>query len=109
MRGTLENNALEILRKSSTPLSVRDVLDSLNEQRETPLAYTTILTVLTRLTTKGVAERRRTGRFYSYSATMADEAELAVRSVLQRHGARAVAHFFNQVKADRDLSAGLQR
>jgi predicted transcriptional regulator len=107
MRGTLENNALEILRQSSTPLSVRAVLDHLNEERESPLAYTTILTVLTRLTTKGAVERRRTGRFYSYSATTADEAELAVRSVLQRHGDRAVAHFFKQVKADHNLSAGL--
>ena len=35
-----------------------------------PLAYTTVMTVLDRMSTKGVVERRKNGRAYHYSARL---------------------------------------
>lgn len=35
-----------------------------------PLAYTTVMTVLDRMSSKGVVERRKNGRAYSYSAVL---------------------------------------
>ncbi len=37
---------------------------------ERPLAYTTVMTVLERLSTKGVVQRRKQGRAYAYSALL---------------------------------------
>jgi predicted transcriptional regulator len=63
-----------------------------------PLAYTTIMTVMERLTRKGAAERRREGRYHVYRPLLSyaelreravtrlvDEFFLGSREALQRH------------------------
>jgi predicted transcriptional regulator len=53
--------------------TVREIRDRLAERR--PRAYTTIMTIMDRLARKGVVERRKTGRAYTYRANVtADEA-----------------------------------
>ncbi len=52
-------------------LNVHDVRRLLQPQRE--LAYTTVMTVLDRLTRKGVASRRKLGRVHIYHAEMPRE------------------------------------
>jgi predicted transcriptional regulator len=47
-----------------------------------PLAYTTVMTVLDRMSTKGVVARRKHGRAFVYSATLPREAARA-RAVQQ--------------------------
>jgi len=72
--GELEAAALAVLQASSSPLTPAEVLDQLGGG----LAYTTIVTILSRLHAKGVLTRLRSGRAYSY-APVADEPGLAAR------------------------------
>lgn len=82
------------------PVSVRDVLDALNAGRAEPLAYTTVMTVMSRLTAKDVLARRGERRSYLYEATAPDPAGIAVRDVIRVHGDAAVAHFVDEARAD---------
>jgi predicted transcriptional regulator len=72
--GELEAAVLASLQAAGRPLSpgeVRDLLDA-------DLAYTTVVTILSRLHGKGVLERRKAGRSYAY-VPVADEPGLAAR------------------------------
>jgi predicted transcriptional regulator len=100
MRGSLEAQVLKVMWSHRKPVFVRDVLNHLNQQRENPLAYTTVMTVMNRLMHKGAVARRRQGRCYAYWPTSSDAAGLAVRRVLTTHGAAAVWHFVGQATAD---------
>jgi len=48
--------------------TVREIRDRLAERR--PRAYTTIMTIMERLARKGVVERRKSGRAYTYRANL---------------------------------------
>jgi predicted transcriptional regulator len=72
--GELETAVLAVLQAAGQPLSpgqVRDLLDD-------GLAYTTVVTILSRLHAKGVLNRHKAGRAYLY-APVADEPGLAAR------------------------------
>ena len=56
---------MELLWSHRAPMSVRDVHDALVRQRD--LAYTTVMTVLDRLSKKGIAHRELEGRAWLYS------------------------------------------
>lgn len=101
--GPLGAEVMAVLWSAGEPLAVRAVLDRLNQGRAEPLAYTTVMTVLTRLAERGAAKRAPAGRGYAYEAAVADAAELAVRDVVRDHGAAAVAHFVDQARADPQL------
>lgn len=66
--GELERAVMEQLwaaqDAATTPVSVREVHEALAESRD--LAYTTVMTVLDRLTKKGFVERERDGRAWRY-------------------------------------------
>jgi predicted transcriptional regulator len=64
--------------------AVSEVVAVLEKQRE--IAYTTVMTTLVRLHTKGVLERERDGKRYLYSAKLSREAflESTAREVLDR-------------------------
>jgi predicted transcriptional regulator len=51
--------------------TVREIRDRLAERR--PRAYTTIMTIMDRLARKGVVERRKVGRAYTYRANVTAE------------------------------------
>jgi predicted transcriptional regulator len=72
--GELEAAALAVLQSAGKPLTPAQVRDSL----EGDLAYTTVVTILSRLHAKGVLTRLRAGRAYSYTP-VADEPGLAAR------------------------------
>ncbi len=72
--GQLEAAALDVLQAAGTALTPGEVRDRLSGE----LAYTTVVTILSRLHTKGVLTRLRSGRAYSY-APVADEPGLAAR------------------------------
>ncbi|MEQ8765311.1 MAG: BlaI/MecI/CopY family transcriptional regulator [Planctomycetota bacterium] len=56
------------------PLTVREVVDGLNEGRRKPLAYNTVQTMLGILRDKGVVEvRQGSGRAYVYRAKRSQE------------------------------------
>ena len=97
------------LWEAGTPLSVRDTVDRLNVDRPAPLAYTTVMTVLSRLAGKGILARHRAGRGYAYLAVARDTAEIAVRDVLGQFGDAALARFVDQVELDPRLRQRLRR
>lgn len=93
----------EVMRSlwASAPASVSQVQESLNETRadEDGLAYTTVMTVLARLTDKELLDRTKVGRGYEYSPRY-DEAALvehlgglAVAELVDRYGEVALAKF----------------
>lgn len=106
--GALESEVMDLLWVEGHPLTVREVLDLLNDGRSTPLAYTTVLTVLSRLADKGALTRTSQGRGHAYEPSAADEAGLAVRNVLRDHGDAAVSHFLDHAAADPALRKRLE-
>jgi predicted transcriptional regulator len=107
--GPLEAEVMEVVWAAAGPVSVRDVAERLNHGRAEPLAYTTVMTVMSRLAQKQVLERRREGRSYLYEPSAADAAGLAVKSVIRTYGDEAVAHFVEEARADPQVLRRLQR
>lgn len=81
--GELESSVLEILWDRDDWISGADVHTLLQENH--PVAYTTALTVLTRMCDKGVVERKRfSGRAFQFRASLsrAETAAQRIREVL---------------------------
>jgi predicted transcriptional regulator len=72
--GALEAEVLAVLQAADAPLAPGEVRERLAGR----LAYTTVVTILSRLHAKGVLTRARAGRAFTY-APVADEAGLAAR------------------------------
>jgi len=98
--GALEGEVMRVCWEAEAPVTVRQVLDILNKDRAQALAYTTVMTVMSRLAGKGVLSRTPQGRGYAYTPAVPDEAALAVREVLRTHGDAAVAHFAAEAALD---------
>lgn len=84
--------------------SVADVAEGLAAAGR-PLAYTTVMTVMTRLFEKGYLLRRRRGKAYLYEAR--DEAEIAgelggraFREALEKYGAPALMGFVRHLSPE---------
>jgi predicted transcriptional regulator len=107
--GPLEAEVMAVLWEADTPASVREVAHRLNTGRPAPLAYTTVMTVLSRLAGKGILVRQRRGRGFVYSPAVADTAEIAVRGVLAEFGDAALARFVDQVELDPRLRTRLRK
>jgi predicted transcriptional regulator len=82
-RGGLQSAIMEIIwdRGETTVREVHAILS-----RKTPIAYTTVMTVMTRLAAKKLLKRRRSGAMYLYraAATRDDHAGQAIASILER-------------------------
>lgn len=100
---------MAVLWEADQAHTVREVLDALNRQRRQPLAYTTVMTVLTRLADKGALLRHQQGRSFTYAPLVADEAALAVHDVVRDYGEAALAHFVEEARADPMLYWRLRR
>lgn len=91
------------------PVSVRDLVEKLNARRARGLAYTTVMTVMSRLGEKGILTRRRQGRGYVYEAAVEDAAGIAVRNVVRDFGDAAVAHLVDEARANPEVLRRLER
>ena len=80
--GDLEADIMELAWEKS-PVSVRDMHERLARNR--PLAYTTVMTVMSRLSEKGLLKRQQQGRAYLYvpSCTRDEFCEDAVSTVMR--------------------------
>ncbi len=109
--GELESAVQEILWDRDEWISGADVHTALQESN--PVAYTTALTVLTRMCDKGLVERKRfSGRAYLFRATLsrAETAANRIRDVLANAGDRpaVLTQLIDQLDvADRDRLRGL--
>ena len=83
--------------------SVREVMDALNAGAEKERAYTTYMTIMARLDSKGLLERRREGKtdFYAPRYTREQYADLRARaeveSIIDQFGELALAHIARQL------------
>ena len=73
--GTLESEVLGILRAAARPLTPGEVRDRLSGAGQRELAYSTVVTTMSRLHAKGLLSRGRAGRGFCYAPV--DEASLA--------------------------------
>lgn len=108
--GTLEADVLERLWEAGRPLSVREVVVGLKGRRR---AYTTIMTVLSRLHEKGLVERVLSGRAYLYAAA-GTPAEIAARKIHELLTATGepkavLAHLVGELEEDPELLRTLDR
>lgn len=79
--------------------TVREVMEALNRRTRPDRAYTTYMTVMRRLSDKGLLDRRRSGRQDAYVATLTRQeyqqlrAGAEVRQLVDQFGDVALAHF----------------
>ena len=98
--GELQLAVMEVVWERQ-PISVSEVLNALNEQRN--LAYTTVMTIMSRLAEKGWLVSEKRGRAYFYQAARSrEEAEAAavgevVRALLEDFGEVAIAQFVKEL------------
>lgn len=76
--GALEAQILRQLRRHREGLTPGQVRDAI-EADGTNLAYTTVMTILSRLRDKGQATRERTGRAFRYTAVQTEAEAVATR------------------------------
>lgn len=99
--GELQLAVMEIVWERQ-PVSVADVLRVLNEQNRN-LAYTTVMTIMSRLADKGWLVTEKRGRAFFYRAVHSrTEAETAavgevVRALLEDFGEVAIAQFVKEL------------
>ena len=115
MVGPLERRVMDHLWRSG-PSTVGEVLAALNLDSPQQLAYTTVMTILVRLSDKGYLNRTREGRHFRYAAAF-DEASLPaavgrreLSRLIERHGADSLAGFAADLAGiDSELTARLRK
>lgn len=66
--GELSGLVLAVLRRARQPLTPGQVLERLRAGGSGPLAYSTVVTILSRMHRQGMVSRERAGRGYAYVA-----------------------------------------
>ncbi|WP_242614530.1 BlaI/MecI/CopY family transcriptional regulator [Actinomadura roseirufa] len=101
-RGALEAEVLAVLAAADEPLTPREVARRLDPRP----AYTTVMTVLSRLYGKGVVTRARKGRGYCYVFLRDEAARRAVQmrrlldQAREQDRARTLARFVDELSAE---------
>ncbi len=111
--GPLEAMIMERLWKHGSA-TVREVVEDIGRTRE--LAYTTVMTIMTRLHEKGLLERARDGKTYVYRPAFSREEHRQrlsrdlVRGLVNEFGDVALAHFAEELESvDASHRAALRR
>jgi predicted transcriptional regulator len=98
----LESEVMEELwRVGEAP--VRQVMDALNATAVKPRAYTTYMTIMARLHSKGLLDRRREGKTDLYAPAWSRDEYLGLRArsevddLIERYGEVAFSHFAKHV------------
>lgn len=98
--GMLEDEILAVLWASETPMSPADVQAAFADK----LAYTTVMTTLGRLYTKGLATRERVGRGYAYAAAVEEARhtaqEMSALLARRRDRAAVLQQFVSELSAE---------
>jgi len=111
--GPLESAVMDRLWKRGQA-TVREIVDDLGKTRS--LAYTTVMTIMTRLHTKGLLQRDRDGKTYVYRPAFSREqhrerlSRELVRGLVSEFGDVALAHFAAELEGvDAGHRAALRR
>lgn len=112
----LEAEVMDEVWRHQDEVSVRAVMDALNARAKKPRAYTTYMTIMARLHSKGLLNRRREGRTDYYRPVYSREeyadlrAQAGVDSLVEQYGEVALSHFARQMaQLDPDRRRQLQR
>jgi predicted transcriptional regulator len=112
----LEAEVMDEVWRHQDEVSVRAVMDALNARAKKPRAYTTYMTIMARLHSKGLLTRRREGRTDLYKPVNSREeyadlrAQAGVDSLVEQYGEVALSHFARQMaQLDPDRRRQLQR
>ncbi|MCL6472697.1 MAG: BlaI/MecI/CopY family transcriptional regulator [Firmicutes bacterium] len=110
--GDLEADIMELMWQKGVS-SVREIYELLARNRE--IAYTTVMTVMSRLADKGILNKERDGKHYLYRpATSKEEFSRTMFSSVLRGlksdlGAQALAFFVDNFTEDEDTLNELER
>lgn len=110
--GTLEASIMECLWEFESA-TVRDVFVCLSKKRD--IAYTTVMTVMGRLTDKGFLTKEKSGNAYVYSPSVSkkdlDEsvAGSLLNGLVDHISAGALANFVNAISVDHKMLDELER
>lgn len=102
MLGDLEADIMEYCWQEY-PCSVKDVHATLAGERE--IAYTTVMTVMSRLADKGILERQQEGRAYLYTPTQSREEFCSetitnvMSGLIDGFGEPALSHFVDTIES----------
>jgi len=98
----LESEVMELMWELGES-NVRATMDELNRRASKERKYTTVMTILARLDSKGLLTRRREGRSDLYKPLLAREEYLAARAeadvsaVVEQYGEAALVNFARQM------------
>ncbi|HYD35109.1 MAG TPA: BlaI/MecI/CopY family transcriptional regulator [Vitreimonas sp.] len=103
--GPLEQAVMEVVWQyhPHQPVSVRTVLEVLRERKE--IAYTTVMTIMTRLVAKGYLTKTKQGKSFYYQPQQNQEQTLkslvkkTLSNFIERFGEEAVAAFLDEAEA----------
>lgn len=111
----LESLVMEAVWRHEAPVTVREIREAL-DRGKTERAYTTIMTIMTRLDRKGLLRRQRRGKtdhytpVWSRDAYLDARAEAEVGELVDEFGDVALAHFARQMnKLDPERREQLRR
>ncbi|MDQ3098133.1 MAG: BlaI/MecI/CopY family transcriptional regulator [bacterium] len=100
--GELEIDVMNIIWERGNAVSVREVVEALSGKRK--IAYTTVMTIMGRLVTKGILKQEPQGRAFVYKAVYTKDSFLAkatkqiVKNLASNFGDMAIAHFVKEVE-----------
>ena len=101
--GELERAVMSVLWEGNDWMTPRQVLDRL--ELDPPVVYSTVMTILRRLWKKGVVDRERSGRAFSYRPVQGEGEQTAERMARLLHASNdpeaALTHFLASLDARR--------
>lgn len=102
--GNLESDVMDIIWRKGCEVCVRDVFEELAARRE--IAYTTVMTIMGRLSDKKILKKRKEGNvsYFEPAMTRAEFTENVVGNVvdslLEDFAEATLTHFLSRVKRD---------
>lgn len=112
--GPLEAEVMRILWRRGPSLGA-DVEKELNRRRSEPLAYTTVVNVLSNLETKGVVEHVAEGRRHRFAPTLREEQLLQrrargrARELFSSFSTAAVSAIVEEIRATPEIEMQFRR
>lgn len=100
--GELEKDVMDIVWRVDRPIAVKEALDTLKKKRT--IAYTTVMTIMSRLANKGILTRKLQGSSYLYKSKIdrekfiAKSAERIFSSAVSAFGDEVATYFAKEIQ-----------
>lgn len=100
--GTLEKEVMDIIWSNKQEFTVKTVHGALSAKRK--IAYTTVMTIMGRLVTKGILKKKVSGKAFLYQMAYSKDKFLTriskqvIRNFVSSFGDIAVAHFAQELE-----------